>query len=96
MSRITLRPKAERDLESIWSFIASDNIVAADRAVQRFHKAFIFLAAHPLAGNNREELSSGLRGFPVEGYVVFYALQSGDVEIVRILHAARDIPKQFG
>jgi toxin ParE1/3/4 len=49
----------------------------------------------PVIGRTREELSHGLRSFPFGRYVIFYRLNEYGVEIVRVLHGARNIPPLF-
>jgi toxin ParE1/3/4 len=46
-------------------------------------------------GRAREELLPGIRSFPFERYVVFYRVVKKTVEIVRLLHGARDIENIF-
>jgi plasmid stabilization system protein ParE len=38
-------------------------------------------------------LKPGLRAVFVHPYIVFYRLKEGGVEIVRVLHERRDLPK---
>jgi toxin ParE1/3/4 len=42
-------------------------------------------------GRSRLELAPDLRSFPVGQYVIFYLPLPKGVEIVRVLHGARDI-----
>ncbi|KWV58167.1 plasmid stabilization protein [Bradyrhizobium macuxiense] len=84
-------PRAETDLDEIWLFIASDNIAAADRVVDRIGNIFQMLAENPLAGRQRPELGMSIRSFPAGNYVLFYEAFPNGVEIVRVLHGARDI-----
>lgn len=42
-------------------------------------------------GRLRGELATGLRSFPVGRYVIFYRALSNGIEIVRVLHGARDL-----
>jgi toxin ParE1/3/4 len=42
-------------------------------------------------GRAREELASELRSFPVRRYVVFYRPLVDGIEVVRVLHGARDV-----
>ncbi|MGL3214041.1 type II toxin-antitoxin system RelE/ParE family toxin [Bradyrhizobium sp. BR 1433] len=88
---LTRRPQAETDLEEIWLFIASDNIVAADRLLDRIGNGFQMLAENPQAGRHRPELGRNIRSFPVGNYVLFYEAFPNGVDIVRVLHGARDI-----
>jgi toxin ParE1/3/4 len=41
-------------------------------------------------GRSRPELAPNLRSFPVGQYVIFYLPLAKGVEIVRVLHGARD------
>ena len=42
-------------------------------------------------GRERTELGYELRSFPFGAYVVFYQVIEGGIEIVRVLHASRDL-----
>jgi toxin ParE1/3/4 len=90
-NRFGNRPQVEADLDSIWSFIAADNVRAADRLLDRIGKVFEMLAHTPSAGRERPELGRGLRSFAVGNYVIFYVADSGGVEIVRVLNGRQDI-----
>jgi len=46
-------------------------------------------------GRRREALVEGLRSFPVGRYVIFYLAVPGGVQIVRVLHGARDFEVAF-
>jgi toxin ParE1/3/4 len=86
---------AEIDLIEIGDFIATDSAVNARRFVADLEKYCLILAAHPLLGRARDDLLPGLRSLPYHRYLIFYrALHSG-VEIVRVLHGARDIRRAF-
>jgi toxin ParE1/3/4 len=49
----------------------------------------------PGIGRQREDLAPRLRGFPFGNYVIFYRPMENGVEIVRVLHGARDLPPLF-
>lgn len=82
---------ARADQLAIWSYIAAQNLPAADRQLDRFHDAIVMLAEYPDAGRVRIEFDSSLRAFPVDHYLIFYRIHPGVLDIVRVLHAARDI-----
>ena len=93
---LSRRLQAETDLEDIWLFIASDNVVAADRLLERIGDTFQMLADNPQAGRQRPELGPSIRSFAVGNYVVFYEAFPSGADIVRVLHGARDItPNEF-
>jgi toxin ParE1/3/4 len=89
--RYRIRPKAEIDLDSIWSFIAADNGRAADAMIDRITDTFDVLPTMPFAGRARPEFGDNLRSIVVGNYVVFYTTLSDGIEIVRVMHGRRDI-----
>lgn len=94
MARIIYSPDAERDLIDISSFIAMDNPAAADRLIDSFVDKLRVLADSPLIGPICIE-SPTLRRFPVGNYVFFYRPMSDGIELVRVLHGARDLRALF-
>ena len=88
---IVLQPKAKADLSDIWQFMAEDSDDQADAFIDLIDQKFQLLAQQSGLGRRREELAEGLRSFPVGRYVIFYLAIPGGVQIVRVLHGARDI-----
>ncbi len=86
---------AHGDLDEIWFYIAQDNPDAADRIVRTLVSRFAMLAGMPEVGRRREELSARLRSLAVGNYVIFYRPLENGVEVVRVLHGARDLPPLF-
>ena len=91
MPRLVFAENAERDLTEIGDFIARDNAAAAAQFVMRIHEHCQLLAARPNIGRERPELAQQLRSFPLGRYVIFYRAVDDRVEIVRVLHGARDL-----
>lgn len=46
-------------------------------------------------GRARPELATGVRSFPFGRYVIFYAPLDDGIDVVRVLHGARDIDGIF-
>jgi toxin ParE1/3/4 len=99
--RILRSDAALRDLDEQAKFIQRDSPDAAIRFLHAAEKTFGRLAAMPELGERqefgREELA-GLRVWQVRGfenYLIFYRPIEHGVEIVRVLHAARDIAAIF-
>lgn len=95
MARVVRRPLAGADIADIWDFIAEDSITQADAWVDRLDGKLRLLATQPLMGRTRSELSSGLRSQPFERYVIFYEPLTDGIDVVRIIHSARDIQALF-
>lgn len=96
MPQITRRPLATADILDIWDHIAEDNVAAADRWVDQLDETFGLLSTQPLMGRAREDLAASLRSFPFGRYVIFYEPIEDGIDVVRVLHSARDIDAVFG
>lgn len=97
MTKVVISAVAQDDLDGIWLHIATDSPANADQFIDRLiDVASSTLGTAPLAGRAREEFGAGLRSLPVENYTVFYRVKGSAVEIVRIVHGARDFDSLFG
>ena len=95
MPQVTRRSLAETDILEIWDYIADDSLGAADRWVDHLDEQFRVLATQPMMGRARDELAPGVRSFPFGRYVVFYVPLDDGIDVVRVLHGARDIDAVF-
>jgi toxin ParE1/3/4 len=95
MQEFSLTRAAANDLESIEEYIAADNPGAAADVVQHFVDVMRKLSEFPGAGTPRDELYPRLRSFVVGNYILFYREIDSGIEVVRVLHAARDIESEF-
>jgi toxin ParE1/3/4 len=86
---------AEQDYRDIWRYIAADNLDAADRLLLRIDSKLELYAQNPRMGTARDGLAPGLRSFPVGNYLVFYQIVPDGIELVRVLHGARDLKSLF-
>jgi toxin ParE1/3/4 len=53
------------------------------------------LARMPELGRKRPDLAPDLRGFPIGNYIIFYRPVPDGIQVIRVLHGARDIPELF-
>jgi len=95
MSRVRFSLAACRDLEEIEDYISQDNPDAADLLIRLVREKCALLSQQPGMGRDRADVLSGLRGFPVGNYIIFYQPVADGIEVVRVLHGARDIPELF-
>jgi plasmid stabilization system protein ParE len=99
MNRYRVRPRAEQDLVDHFAMIATDKIAPAERFLLAAEQTFDRLAAFPGMGRRWESDNRKLQGIqvcpmpsPYRSYLIFYLVDTGNiVEILTILHAARDI-----
>lgn len=95
MAVILKRPRALLDFAEIWSYIAEDSEKHADRFASRLDQALKRLATRPAIGRARPELYPDLRSFVFGKYVVFYIPLTDGIDVIRVLHGARDVETVF-
>lgn len=96
MPTISKRPAAHRDLAEIWRHVAENSSdIRADTLIDLFEAKARTLAKSPKIGRARPELMESLRSFAIGRYVLFYLPEENGVDIVRVLHGARDIDSLF-
>jgi toxin ParE1/3/4 len=83
--------RAEVDLTEIWLYIAEGNEAAADRVLDEIERVCRLIATRPQMGRKRPELKAAIRSFGVMSWIIFYLVHDNFVEIVRVLHSARDL-----
>lgn len=94
--RFVLTPQARADLLGIWTYIAEDSQENADRVLERLHAAFTRLAEMPGMGHHREDLADARHRFwTVFSYVIAYRDQTSPLEIIAIVHGARQLEAFF-
>jgi toxin ParE1/3/4 len=95
MPLIQRTAQAEEDLIEIWIYIAQDNPEAADRVLDDIEQQFHALADNPLMGRLRPGIAPELRYFTVGKYLILYRTVPDGVQIVRVIHGARDLSHLF-
>ncbi len=89
--RVWRHPKADDDLLEIWLFIARDSVSAADRLLNTIEEKCSMLADHSAIGPARDDIGPGIRILSAGSYLVLYRLRKDRVDIVRVVHGARDL-----
>jgi toxin ParE1/3/4 len=89
-------PEALSDLSEIWDYyvkIAGRH--TADGIVRRVGEVCALLEDHPFAGRARNEVRPGLRSIAASPHIVFYRVNEGSAEVIRILDGRRDVDEIF-
>jgi toxin ParE1/3/4 len=101
MTRALTRPEALRDITEQVLWIADRNPEAARRFRAQVERTIEFLAAMPGVGverRYRDPALAGLRMHPVREFpdrLIFYLPTREGIEVVRVLHAKRNIRRLF-
>ena len=95
--KVFTRAKADEDIYEQALYIAQDNLEAARRYVFTVEKIIASLVENPKLGafyKSEVVRLKGLRKLAVPGFktIIFYFEFKETIEVVRILHGARDIP----
>jgi toxin ParE1/3/4 len=94
---VHVRPEADRDVDrAVAHLLEVGTPAAARQLLAELEAAFSRLAARPGIGSPRYgHLLPGLRfwGLKRHPYLVFYVEQARHVDVLRVLHAARDLPE---
>ena len=95
MSRYSISQPAIRDLESISAYFAGVNVEAGEKFLQGFNKRCQQLVSFPSIGRSYDDLETGLRGLPLDGYIILYRTMNDAIEIVRIINGRQDLGSLF-
>ncbi len=98
---IGIRPQARIDVVELATHIGRYNVSAANRFLDACEATFEFLSESPQVGaiyltNNPRLVGSRVfrvKGFP--NHLTFYLERQNGIEIVRVLHGARDLDAVF-
>ena len=94
MPRYLLTSEAERDLDVIKQYLVRQGGPRVARYVLgEIREAFRFLASSPEAGHSREDLTDApVKFWTVFSYLVVYDPAKRPIEILNVIHGARDVP----
>jgi toxin ParE1/3/4 len=91
-------PRVADDLTEHFAFIARDKVAPAQRLLEVAQESFELLAEQPSIGlpwNSKRPHLHGIHFYPMpspyRSYIVFYRVLEERIEIVAVLHGARDL-----
>lgn len=99
---VRLRSAAENDVAENARYLQDKNVEAAIRFLDAFDAAIKLIASSPGIGGSchfQNSLFDGIRVWPIGGfknYLIFYRELPDEVEVVRVIHGARDLTSIFG
>src|SRR5260370_23111170 len=97
MSLYEFTPQGIEALFESWSYSAKEDSEAANRVEEAIHAACAFLADTPLAARIREDLTSLPLRFwlvqPYRSYWIVYRPETKPMQVIRIIHTARNVPQ---
>lgn len=97
--RILRTPAAQADLTNIAEYIGIENHdpIAARKFLDDFEQKTLSYAHQPEMGEPRPDLGEDLRSFAFKkNYVIIYSPLEDGIDILRVIHGARDYANLFG
>ena len=96
MKPVLIGPRPTGTLDEIFAWIARDDPVAAERSAGRIFEAGESASRLSERGAPRPELGKGARSIVVGRYLILYRIGLDSVDIVRIVHGARELRGLIG
>jgi toxin ParE1/3/4 len=99
---VILTPQAREDIKHIAAYIKEDSpqsSMAFRQTLENIYEVLLELPEIGTTRNFRNPEMKGLRMLPVQkfnNYLIFYRSTSEGLEIVRVVHGARDVSSLFG
>jgi toxin ParE1/3/4 len=101
MMRHRVRPAAQADIDEAAAYLAADRIEVGQQFLARVNQTIKEIATMPGLGAARDFANArvaGLRARRVIGFknwLIFYRVTLEEIEIIRVLHGARDLDDIF-
>ena len=98
MKPVYVSPRTDAEIDALADHIATDSTDAAICFLDAVQQAFVRIGEQPGIGSRRYAhlpMLEGLRLWPVPGFerhLIFYVERADYVDVLRVLHGARDIP----
>ena len=92
---VVITPAAEADLRGVGDWIAQANPARALSFIGEIRNAALRLGDFPNAWPARPQWGDGVRIRIVGRYIIAYRVRADQVEVLRILHGARDLDRLF-
>ena len=89
MPRIERTSRAKTDAVEIWAYIAQDNVTAADDLIDQIESRLARLARMPESAEAVPYIAPDVRCSSVGNYVIYYRPIDDGIQVLRILHGAR-------
>ncbi|MDR3424598.1 MAG: type II toxin-antitoxin system RelE/ParE family toxin [Alphaproteobacteria bacterium] len=98
MKPVRIRPRADREIDALADYLARSNVSVALRFLGSVQEVFDLIGKQPGIGSLRYAhlpMLEGLRVCSVSGFekhLVFFIERHSYIDVIRVLHSARDLP----
>jgi plasmid stabilization system protein ParE len=92
---VVITADAEADLDDIFDYVAEDSPTAAFGLVATLRAKALRIGLAPRAYPARSNYGNGIRVTFSRSYVILFRIEPDRVEILHIVHGARDLKRLF-
>jgi toxin ParE1/3/4 len=92
---IIVSDEADNDLMLIFSYLNQQSPQASESIAREVDRCFQNISSFPYSGSARPDLGHDIKNVLVPPYVIFYAVRSNHITILRVLHGSRNIQAEF-
>ena len=94
--RYSIAASASRDLNEISEYFMNRNVEAGERLIQEFNRKCNNLIQFSNIGRSYGHISPGLRGMPLQGYIILYEVTDDTVTILHVVSGRQDLETLLG
>jgi toxin ParE1/3/4 len=96
VTRFTLSPRAQADLDEIWDYTAKQwGVEQAEIYVRQIEATVEAVAADPRRGRPCDDIRAGYKKYSTGSHILFFRLTGSGIEIIRILHRHMDFDRHL-
>jgi toxin ParE1/3/4 len=95
VSNCFLSKQASQDLDAIADYFLTRNIEAGESLFKEFTRKCVNLVRFPNLGRSYAHVRPGMRGIPLEGYIILYQVVVDGVEVLRVVGGRQDLEELF-
>lgn len=95
-AQFTLTESAAQDIEEIADYLAAQSSFdSSEKFVRRLNAQLAKIAQFPRIGRSRDEISKGIRSFPMDSYLILYIPSGANVDVLRVVSKYRNLRRLF-
>ncbi len=88
--RVRKTDRAQSDIDGIADWIARRSPNAAEKWLDELEVRIEIIGATPGIGTDRSDLRPRIRSYAFDNYLIFFKPTKAGVDILRVIHGARD------
>ncbi|MEJ0028142.1 MAG: type II toxin-antitoxin system RelE/ParE family toxin [Rhizomicrobium sp.] len=95
MTKVYYTNRARLDLADLSEYIARDSPSNAEAFISKLMKKAERIALAPRIYRRRDDLAEDMRSAAFGNHLIFFRVSEEGIEILRIVHGGRDLPRLF-